>query len=65
MTMRHHYLVTHWTPEEAHTILEFLDQLRELIWQNYGCEIVAMQQDAQCQWEDESDTLGLEGDSPF
>ena len=33
------YLKTHWTPEEAHTILIFLDELRDVIWQSYGDDI--------------------------
>ncbi|PIE43026.1 MAG: hypothetical protein CSA50_07475 [Gammaproteobacteria bacterium] len=30
-------LKTHWTPEEAHFILGFLDELRNHIWKSYGC----------------------------
>lgn len=38
--MRLSMLKTHWTPEEAHTILIFLDELRDVICQNYGNDIV-------------------------
>lgn len=38
--MRLSMLKTHWTPEEAHTVLTFLDELRDTLWQNYGDDIV-------------------------
>ena len=38
--MKHTYLKTHWTPDEAHAIVAFLDELRDLIWQSYGSEIM-------------------------
>jgi len=31
---------SHWTPEEAHTLLTFLDDFRDTLWQNYGHEII-------------------------
>ena len=27
---------THWTAEEAHTVIEFLDVLRDQLWHCYG-----------------------------
>ena len=33
------YLQTHWTPAEANSMLEFLDQLRDQIAQEYGDRI--------------------------
>jgi hypothetical protein len=38
--MRLSILKTHWTPEEAQTVLTFLDELRDTLWQNYGNDIV-------------------------
>jgi len=38
--MKHSYFKTHWTPDEALAVLQFLDELRELIWQSYGYEIL-------------------------
>ena len=38
--MKLSYLKTHWTPEEAHTILTFLDDVRDVLWRTYGDEIV-------------------------
>ncbi len=38
--MRLSYLKTHWTPEDAHAILSLLDELRDVLWQTYGDEII-------------------------
>ena len=46
MTMRVSQITTYLRPEDAHTIVEFLDQLREMLMQTYGDEIVAMLQEA-------------------
>ena len=46
MTMRVSKLTTYLRPEDAYTLVEFLDQLREMLMQAYGDEIVAMLQEA-------------------
>jgi hypothetical protein len=33
-------ITTHWTPEQADTIYQFLYEFKEVIWQNYSEEIV-------------------------
>ena len=30
---------THWTPAQATAVFEVLEELRELVWQNYGGQI--------------------------
>lgn len=35
-------ITTHWEAEEAHSVIEFLDQLREVLWQHYGEEVTQM-----------------------
>ena len=42
MSMRINTIVTHLRPDDAHTVIEFLDQLRTLLTQTYGREIEAM-----------------------
>jgi hypothetical protein len=44
--MRVNRIVTHLRPEEAYTLVEFLDQLREVLMQTYGKEISTMLQEA-------------------
>ena len=46
MTMRVNTLVTHLRPEDAYTLIEFLDQLRAALMQTYGDEIRALLQEA-------------------
>ena len=46
MTMRVNTIVTHLRAEDAHTLIEFLDQLRDSLMQGYGDEIRSMLQDA-------------------
>jgi hypothetical protein len=46
MTMRVNTIATHLRPEEALTVIEFLDQLRERLMQTYGDEIMALMQEA-------------------
>ena len=46
MTMRVNTIVTHLRPEDAYTLIDFLDQLRAMLVQTYGKEITAMLQDA-------------------
>ena len=46
MSMRTHRLVTHLRPEDALTLIEFLDQLRDVLMQSYQDEIRVMLQEA-------------------
>jgi hypothetical protein len=46
MSMRVNMIVTHLRPEEAITLIEFLDQLRDVLMQTYGDEVTALLQDA-------------------
>ena len=45
MSMRINTIVTHLRPDDAHTLIEFLDQLRTVLMQTYGREIEAMLQE--------------------
>ena len=42
MTMKVTQFTTRQTADEAHTVIEFLDSLRDLLWATYSEEIVAM-----------------------
>lgn len=44
MSMRIHKLTTYLQPEEAYTLVEFLEQLRDVLLQTYGDEISVMLQ---------------------
>lgn len=62
--MRLSYLKTHWTPEEAHAILTFLDDLRDTLRHTYGSDIIEYYQQQQTQEQQAS--LTFEDDTiPF
>jgi hypothetical protein len=42
MIMRTNTLIMHLRPADAYTVIEFLDQLRDLLMSTYGGEITAM-----------------------
>jgi len=44
--MRVNKIVTHLQPGEAYTLIEFLDQLREVLMQTYGDDIEVMLKEA-------------------
>ena len=44
--MRVNRIVTHLQPGEAYTLVEFLDQLREMLMQTYGEDIASMLHEA-------------------
>jgi hypothetical protein len=42
MMLRFTHLPTHWTAEQASTIIDFLDAARDLIWETYKDQIIDM-----------------------
>ena len=46
MPMKITRLTTHWTADEADTVLAFLDELRDTLWECYGEQIIAMRRNA-------------------
>jgi len=45
MTMKVTRLTTYWSTAEAATAIEFLDLLREALWETYGEQITQMHRD--------------------
>jgi len=67
MTMKVTRLTTYWTIDEAATAIDFLDRLRDALWETYGEKITEMHREAhdnrfqdinQCE-------LGFDDDIPF
>lgn len=46
MVMKLSQLKTHWTADDAYSVLSLLDELRDVLWETYGAEIVEQQQQA-------------------
>ncbi|MBI1889495.1 MAG: hypothetical protein HYS18_02485 [Burkholderiales bacterium] len=59
MSMRVNTIVTHLRAEDALTLIEFLDQVREVLAQTYGEDIRAMLQEASQRKRDRNE------DEPF
>ena len=64
MTMKVTRLTTYWTVAEAATVIDFLDILRDALWESYGDEITRMHREAcddrirnanQCEFEFDDD----------
>ena len=54
MSMKITRLHTHWSAEEAHTVIEFLEVLREQLWEIYGGTVVDMLREASAEkaWQE-------------
>lgn len=64
--MKLSYLKTHWTPEEAKTVLIFLEELQLIISNAYGNEIDDYDQNECNQSDSDADDFILEDDAiPF
>ncbi len=44
MSMKLSQLKTYFEPDEAYLIISFLDELKEVLWETYGVEIIEQQQ---------------------
>ena len=64
MSMRIHKLTTYMHAEEACSVIEFLDQVREVLLQAYGDDITAMLQQATTRHERGPRDL-LDDEEPF
>ena len=56
MTMRVNTIITHCRPEDAYTLIEFLDQLRDMLMESYGNEMKTMLQEASQREPSDKDT---------
>lgn len=55
MTLRIHKIATYLRADEAYTLIEFLDQLREVLMETYGDEIADMLREASQRGYDSQD----------
>jgi hypothetical protein len=62
MSMRTHKFTTYLQPEEAYTLIELLDQMRESLMQAYGDDIKALLQQASASQEPDTP---FDDDAPF
>ena len=61
MTMKIIRLTTYWTADQADTVVAFLDELRDMLWETYGDQIIEMCRSAIVRTESSTD----QPDTPF
>ncbi|MCP5407935.1 MAG: hypothetical protein H6963_01395 [Chromatiaceae bacterium] len=61
------HVTTYWTLGEASTVIDFLDTLRDTLWETYGEEITRMQREACGEFIRDTDQYEFEFDDdiPF
>jgi hypothetical protein len=62
MSMKITPVRTHWTAEEAHTVIEFLDVLRDQLWHCYGDSVLDMLRQASANNAQHEDQVTFEFD---
>jgi len=66
MSMKITRLRTYWSASEASSVIEFLDLLRDQLWDHYGEQITAMLQQAAAEQANDDDQHGdFDDDPPF
>ncbi len=67
MSMKITRLHTHWSAEEAHVVIEFLEVLREQLWENYGDAVVDMLREASADkaWQEAQTKFEFDDDITF
>ncbi len=67
MNMKVTPLHTYWTAEEAHTVIEFLEVLREQLWENHGGMVVDMLREASADkaWQEAQITFEFDDEIEF
>ena len=58
-------ITTHWTPEEADCVYQFLDELKEALWQSYGEDILHMYQTIQDEQQAANEACDFNDEIPF
>ena len=58
-------IATHWTPEEADCIYQFLDEFKQALWHCYGEDIVQMHQTIHAQQQEHDEEKELNHELPF
>jgi hypothetical protein len=60
MSMKVTRLYTHWSPAEAQIIIEFLELLRDQLWDTYGDQIISLLHEASVSQDVDEHQAGIE-----
>lgn len=58
-------ITTHWSAEEAESIYQLLDELKDAIWQSYGEDILKMHKTMQLEKQDGGEYRDPNDELPF
>ena len=58
-------ITTHWTAEQADCIYQLLGDLRSVLWDHYGDEIVEMYEEIRVAQQEYEDSIEINHDLPF
>jgi hypothetical protein len=62
MTMNTTRLITYWNAGEAATVIDFLDAIRDALWETYGEQITQMHREARDESSRDNNQCELEFD---
>jgi hypothetical protein len=58
-------ITTYWTAEQADCIYQLLGDLRSVLWDHYGDEIVQMYEESRVEREEYADCVEVNHELPF
>jgi NTP pyrophosphatase (non-canonical NTP hydrolase) len=58
-------ITTYWTAEEADCIYQLLDELKSVVWENYGEEILEMHRAIQVEQQTNNEIEDFNDELPF
>ncbi|MCU7862086.1 MAG: hypothetical protein KZQ86_20180, partial [Candidatus Thiodiazotropha sp. (ex Lucinoma kastoroae)] len=62
MTLKMTQLITHWEADEALSMIEFLDEIKDLLWRSYGEEIIRQEYADRTHHQRDEEQLSLDFD---
>jgi len=58
-------ITTHWTAEQADCVYQLLGELRSMLWEHYGDEIVKMYETIRIEQQQREDSVEVNHELPF
>ena len=58
-------ITTHWTAEQADCVYQLLGELRSILWEHYGDEIVKMYETIRVEQQQREDSVEVNQELPF
>ena len=58
-------ITTHWTAEQADCVYQLLGELRSILWEHYGDEILEMYEATRVEQQQREDSVEVNHELPF